>query len=88
MDRPHLVRLVRLCRLISDGGMTVQQLRLKLKASRRTIFRDLRMLEQMGVRVQLARHQYRLKHRLADCRKKIVDAQIRDLNRLLDAAFR
>lgn len=89
MDSPHLMRLMKLCRMLVVGdGMTVRQLRSKLKASRRTVFRDLKMLHQMGMPVQLKNHEYRIKLKLARCRKKLGEAQIRALNKLLDASLR
>ena len=84
-DNPHLVRLIKGCRLMATDGLTLQQLRGKLKVSRRTMFRYLSELDEMGIPVELKSKQYRVRTRLAECRRRITDAQVRELNRLLDA---
>jgi len=89
MESPHLSRLMRLCRLLAAAdGLTVFQLRSKLRTSRRTVFRDFRTLQQMGINVHLFEHQYRLRLKLADCKRRLADAQIRALNKLLDSCLK
>lgn len=87
MDSPHLVRLMKLCRMLGSGeGLSAPQLRMKFKTSRRTVYRDLNMLQEMGVPVHLVKHHYRVKLNIAQCRKKLADAQIRAIHRLLSRA--
>lgn len=87
MDSPHLVRLMKLCRMLGGGdGLSAPQLRLKLKTSRRTVYRDLSILQKMGVPVRLVKHRYRIALGLPQCRKKIAEDQIRELHRLLRRA--
>jgi transcriptional antiterminator len=89
IDGPHLVRLVKLCKLLgSADGMTLQQLRSKLKTSRRTVFRELKWLQQFTIPVRRAHRRYHVRMKLSECRKRIEAAQVLALRRLLDACAR
>lgn len=85
LDVAHLKRLIHLCKVLSSGGgLTVPQLRVKLRTSRRTIFRNLNVLEEYGITVELGSKGYSIRQNLATCRKRIADVE----RRRFDAALR
>lgn len=84
VDGDQLKRLMKTCRMICSGkGATVLQLRRRLGASRRTIFRDLNSLEEMGVDVHYADDGYRIRQSAAQARKLLESYYTRALNKLL-----
>jgi predicted DNA-binding transcriptional regulator YafY len=86
VDGGQLKRLMKICRtLCSGGGTTVQQLQAKLKTSRRTIFRDLNSLDDMGIKVELGDKGYRVRQPVAACKKALADRQVKILSKLLDS---
>jgi len=86
VDGGQLTRLMKICRtLCSGGGATVQQLQSKLKTSRRTIFRDLNTLDDMGIKVELGDKGYKIRQPVAACKKALTDRQIKVLKKLLDS---
>jgi biotin operon repressor len=66
----------------------VQQLQSKLKTSRRTVFRDLNGLEEIGIKVELRDKGYKVKQSAATCRKLLVDRQVKLLNKTLASWLR
>ena len=86
VDGGQLIRLMKICRMLcSSKGTSVQQLQAKLKTSRRTIFRDLNCLDEMGIKVDLGDKGYRIRQPAAACKKALGDRQIRTLRKLLDS---
>ncbi len=84
IDGGHLKRLMNLCRVLRAGGdLNVPRLQVKLKMSRRTIFRDLNALEGMGVKVELGEKGYRVKQGIGACRKLLASHQNQALSKLL-----
>ncbi len=89
VDGNHLKRLMQLCRILSTGsGATLPQLRTKLRASRRTVFRDLASLGELGIKVDLGDKGYRIKQSSTVCRKMIADSHTKALNKLLSACLK
>lgn len=89
VDGNHLRRMMQLCRILSSGGgTTLAQLRGKLKASRRTVFRDLAALGDLGIKVDLGDKGYRIKQSSSVCRKMIADSHTKALNRLLSTCLK
>ena len=85
-DIARLSRLIKLCGALSGGkGMTLMAISRQFRISRRTVFRDLLALEDIGVRLELVNGAYRLKTSLKDCRKRIATYQMRGLQKLMDA---
>ena len=85
VDGGQLRRLMKICRMLcSGGGATVQQLQAKLKTSRRTVFRDLNSLDDMGIKVELGDKGYRIRQPAAACKKALADRQIKCLSKMLD----
>jgi predicted DNA-binding transcriptional regulator YafY len=84
VDGDHLKRLMNVCRMIGSGqGSTLKQLQVKLRTSRRTIFRDLNTLEKIGVELELDEDGYKTRQSAAQCRKQLVDHQLQAVNKLL-----
>lgn len=88
VDGDHLKRLMQLCRILGSSGATLQQLRSKLKASRRTVFRDLAALGDLGIKVDLGEKGYKIKTNAATCRKMIIDHQTKALDSLLKSCLK
>jgi len=89
IDGEHLRRLMKMCRTLSrGGGTTLQQLQIRLKMSRRTIFRDLSALQAMGVKIDLGDKGYRIHQNPASCRKLLADHQLSAVTRLLNACLK
>lgn len=85
VEKAPLKRLMRLCRAVCAGdGATLQELQGKLKVSRRTIFRDLNLLEDMGITVALDAKGYKIRKSVAACRKTLAERQLTTLSRLLN----
>jgi predicted DNA-binding transcriptional regulator YafY len=86
VDGGQLMRLMKICRtLCASKGATVQQLQSKLKTSRRTIFRDMNSLDEMGIKVELGDKGYRIRQPVAACKKALSERQIKTLRKLLDS---
>ncbi|HVP11529.1 MAG TPA: HTH domain-containing protein [Phycisphaerae bacterium] len=86
VDGGQLRRLMKICRALCSGsGATVQQLQVKLKTSRRTIFRDLNSLDDMGIKVELGDKGYRIRRPAAACKKALADRQMKSLSKMLDS---
>jgi predicted DNA-binding transcriptional regulator YafY len=84
IDGDQLCRLLQICRFIGNGRPApFQKLQRKMKASRRTIFRDFKELAAMGIKVSLDGKGYRISQKAPACRKLIVGHQIKLVNRLL-----
>lgn len=79
---------MQLCRILGSGGATLQQLRSKLKASRRTVFRDLAALGDLGIKVDLTDKGYKIKVNAATCRKMIIDRTTKSLDQLLSSCLK
>lgn len=88
VDGDHLKRLMQLSRILGSTGATLQQLRSKLKASRRTVFRDLAALGELGVKVDLTDKGYKIKTNAAACRKLIIDRTTKALDQLLKSCLK
>ena len=89
VDGSQLKRLHQLCRTLSTGkGASVQQLIKKLKTSRRTIFRDLNALQDIGIDVELAESGYRIKQSAGACKKLISDHYTNALDRILKTCLK
>jgi predicted DNA-binding transcriptional regulator YafY len=89
VDGTHLRRLMLICRSLSSGpGATLAQLQGKMRTSRRTIFRDLSMLGELGLRVDLGPKGYRVKENAAQCRKVLVDHFESSLRKMLNACLK
>ncbi len=85
IDGGHLKRLMGLCRALRTGGdLNVLRLQVKLKMSRRTIFRELNALEGMGVKIELGENGYRVKQGISACRKLLATHQNKALAKLLN----
>jgi len=84
IDGVQLKRLMTICRLVSaHKGLTARRLQTKLKTSRRTVFRDLRVLQAMGVRISPTADGYRLKQDVGECRKLVADSLNKALRAIL-----
>lgn len=84
IEGDQLRRLMKLCRIICEGkGATPQQLQAKLRCSRRTIFRDLKSLGAMGVKVQLSASGYKIGGSAAKCRQTLAEHHVKALEKLL-----
>ena len=84
IDGDQLCRLVKICKLIGNGRpATFDKLQRKMKASRRTIFRDFKDLAKMGIKYKLDGRGYRIPQKPLACRKLIVAHQVKAVNRLL-----
>ncbi len=80
---------MRLCRLIGRGrGLTLLQLQSKLSTSRRTVFRELNALEEVGVTVELDNGSYRVKQGEAACRKLFTEHYTSALTVMLKSCFK
>lgn len=88
VDGGQLRRLMMICRVICVAPATVQQLQGRLKRSRRTIFRDLNCLEDLGIKVQLGDKGYKITQNAAACRKALAARYTGRLNKLLNACLR
>lgn len=89
IDGEHLGRLMRMCRTLAAGGGTrLAQLQSRLRMSRRTIFRDLNTLQEMGIKVDLGEKGYRIKLNPAACRRLLMEHQLRAVKKLLDACLK
>ncbi|MCG8406021.1 MAG: HTH domain-containing protein [Phycisphaerales bacterium] len=89
VDGSQLRRLVKLCRTLNAGkGVSVQQLIKKLGTSRRTVFRDLNMLQEVGVHVELGSEGYVIKQKIGSCKKLIADYYTKALDRLLNSCLK
>ncbi len=84
VDGGQLKRLMGMCRtLCANKGATIQQLQSKLRTSRRTIFRNLNTLEEIGIEVELGEDGYRIKDNVAKCKKMLAESQTKALDKLL-----
>lgn len=89
VDGDHLARLIKLCRTInSSSGATLQTLQSKLKTSRRTVFRDLSALQDLGIDVSSTSSGYKIKQGAAACKKIINDYYTKALNKLLSTSLK
>lgn len=89
VDGDHLKRLLQVCRLLTTGsGMSLKQLRGRLKTSRRTIFRDLTAIEANGISLDRAGGGYRIRETAQSCRRKLAAAQTKALDKLLKACLK
>ncbi|MBK8268522.1 MAG: HTH domain-containing protein [Planctomycetes bacterium] len=84
IDGDQLARLSKLCKVIQSADRpTAEYLTTKLKASRRTIFRDLTTLAEFGIKVDSTSKGYKTKLSPKACQKQIGDKCRRDLADLL-----
>ena len=84
IEADQLARLMKLCRIICGSkGATPQQLQAKLRCSRRTIFRDLKALGAMGVKVQSGASGYQIAGGAAQCRKTLIEYHVQALSKFL-----
>jgi len=89
VDGGQLKRLMSLCRLLSAAkGATTRQLQAKLRTSRRTVFRDLNTLAELGIKVDLGDKGYKIKQSPAACKKLLADAQTKALHKFLNACLK
>ena len=88
VDGNHLKRMMQLCRILSGKGATLKQLQSKLRASRRTIFRDLSILGDWGIKVNLGDKGYSIKQNAASCRKLIANREMKALQQLLNSCLK
>ncbi len=89
VDGDQLKRLMKTCRMICSGkGATVLQLRRRLGASRRTVFRDLNSLEEMGIDVAFSDDGYRIRQSAAQARKLLESCYTSALTRLLNDSLK
>jgi predicted DNA-binding transcriptional regulator YafY len=88
VDGGQLKRLMGICRVICSAPATIQQLQAKLKRSRRTIFRDLNCLEDLGIKVDLISSGYKIKQGLAACKKALAARYTTRLSKLLAACLK
>ncbi len=86
IDGDQLRRLMQICRFIGGGRpATFQQLQRKTRASRRTLFRDFRELEKIGITLDLDEKGYRIRQKPPACRALIKSHQLKAVNKLLNA---
>ncbi len=84
IDGVQLRRLMQICRFIGSGRhATLQQLQRKMRASRRTIFRDFKDLAEMGVTVGLDGKGYHIRQKPAASCRRIKTSQLKAVNKLL-----
>jgi len=89
IDGERLRRLIRLCRLLGRGrGLSLLQLQSKLGTSRRTVFRELNALEDVGITIELVDSSYRVRQGEAACRKLFSEHYTSELSKLLKACFK
>lgn len=89
IDGERLRRLMRLCRLLGGGhGLSLVQIQSKLGTSRRTVFRELSALEEVGVTIELVNNSYRVKQSAAVCGKLFSEHYTSELSKLLKACFK
>ncbi|GMU33901.1 MAG: HTH domain-containing protein [Planctomycetia bacterium] len=88
VDGAHLKRMMQLCRTLGGSGATLRQLQTKLKASRRTIFRDLSILSDWGISVTLGDKGYKIKQSAPACRKVMVDRVTKSVQQLLNSCLK
>ena len=89
VDGKHLQRLMRLCRLIDGSrGLTAQKLRGRLRTSRRTVFRDLSTLTEMGIGIEYGDTGYSLSQRGSACKQIIAAHQKKALDRVLRSCLK
>ncbi len=89
IDENHISRLMKVCKALGTGnGLTLMQIRTKFKCSRRTAYRDMTILGDMGIPVARSKQNYTIKVKPADCRKRIYDTCVKKLNTLLDRSMR
>ncbi len=73
IDGAQIARLMKLCRtLCRAGGTTQEQLQARLKTSRRTIFRDLAALQQIGIPLESGPNGYVLKQSSSECKRQLL----------------
>ena len=84
IDGDQLCRLLKICKLIGNGRPApFEKLQRKLRASRRTIFRDFKDIAKMGILYKLDGRGYRIPQKPLACRKLIVAYQVKALKKLL-----
>jgi DeoR/GlpR family transcriptional regulator of sugar metabolism len=84
IDGDQLRRLAQICRYIGGGRYaTFQQLQRKMRASRRTIFRDFKDLAEMGIRISLDGKGYCINQKPASCCNLIQSHQHKAVRKLL-----
>ena len=89
VDGTHLRRLMQICRSLSSGpGATLSQLQSKMRTSRRTIFRDLSTLGELGMQVDLGPKGYRVKQNAAQCRNILANHFNSALRKLLNSCLK
>ena len=89
IDGERLRRLIRLCRLLGRGrGLSLAQLQSKLGTSRRTVFRELNTLEEVGITIELIDSSYRVSQNEATCRKLFTQHYNSELSKLLKSCFK
>jgi predicted DNA-binding transcriptional regulator YafY len=89
VEGDQLRRLMKLCRIICGAkGATPQQLQAKLRCSRRTIFRDLKALGTMGVRVHSGAAGYSIGGGAAACRRTLMDHHLKALENFLTGCLK
>ncbi len=74
MDGAQVARLMKLCRTLGRAnGTTLQQLQTRLKMSRRTVFRDLAALQEIGIRLESGLEGYVLNQSSTECKRLLLD---------------
>ncbi len=72
VDGEHVSRLLGMCKALnSPKGLKLNELQKKFRISRRTVFRDLKTLQDIGVSVDLNDGAYRTGKAAAACKKAI-----------------
>lgn len=89
IDESHISRLMKLGKALGTGdGLTLMQIRTKFKASRRTAYRDMTALEQLGINVVRKKKQYTIKMKPVDCRRHIRDTVVAKIDAALARGLR
>ena len=72
VDGEHVSRLLGMCKALnSPRGLKLNELQKKFRISRRTVFRDLKTLQDIGIAVNLSDGAYQTTKPAAACKKAI-----------------
>ncbi len=89
LEGDHLKRLMRMCRAICSGkGLTIRDLQTQLGMSRRTVFRDLNCIEEVGVKFDLGEEGYTISCGVAQCQKLLAKGQMQAMKKLLNICLK
>lgn len=89
VDGEHVGRLLGMCKALNSAkGLKLNELQKKFRISRRTVFRDLKTLQDVGVSVDLNNGSYRTNKAGPACKKAIEAYFRREFESVLKSSLR